>query len=186
MSTLNFNFNDVEDFKGRIEPGVEECQITGVTSGESQNGKPYIEIGFLTVDGLREHKEKFFVSSEKGTRMTLLRLKHMIKVLVGEEQSKKSYNIDQLNTLFTGVKGRFLFFGEEYEYDNEIRVRTNLAFLNFVEPLKIPKEESKLRYDPNNKNHMKHLPSDLKQKINNKKEDDTKGTGVSDVDEELF
>ena len=181
MSTINFDFNDVEDFKGRIEPGVEECQITGVAEGESQNGKPYIEVGFLTVDGLREHKEKFYVSSEKGTRMTLLRLKHMIKTLIGDAKAQQSYNIDQLNALFTGIKGRFLFFGEEYEYDGEIRVRTNLAFLNFVEPLSITVDKSKLRYDPNNKNHLKKLPVDLMTK-----EDDPKGTELPDKIEEIF
>jgi hypothetical protein len=184
--TLNFNFDQVEDFKGRIEPGVEECVITGITQNENANGKPYIEMGFVTLDKQREHKEKFYISSEKAQKMTLLRFKHIIKVLLGPEKAENKYSLEQLNKLFTGLKGRFLFVGEEYIYDGEIRIRTNLAFFNFVEPLTIPKEKSKLKYDPLNKNHMKKLPKDVYDNFMNSRNEEHTGVAVSEGLEETF
>jgi hypothetical protein len=185
MSELNFNFTEVEDFKGRIEPGVEECEITGIKEGESNSGSKYIEMGFITLDKNRTHNERFYVSSEKAVKMTMLRFKHLIKVLKGEEYANKSYNLDQLNSILTGLKGRFLFFGEEYLSGNEngekeIRVRTNLAFLNFVEPLTIPAEKSKLHYDPTNKNHLKRLPVEVASLVKKKSEETPK------IDDEIF
>ncbi len=144
-----FGFKGVDEIMGRIEPGIEEAQITGVTDGTNDNGKYYLSIKFVSIDGSKEHEERFYFTTEKGERISLQRLKSLIRELIGKDKAEGEYTLEQLNTILTGKKGRWKFTGEEYEYNGDIRMRTQLAFSNFVEPLTVPKEESKLKFDKN-------------------------------------
>ena len=144
-----FGFKGVEEIMGRIQPGIEEAQVTGVTDGTNDNDKYFLAIKFVSLDGAKEHEERFYFTSEKGERISLQRLKSMLRELIGKDKAEGEYSLDQLNAMLTGKKARWKFVGEEYEYNGEIRMRTQLAFSNFVEPLTVPKEESKLKFDKN-------------------------------------
>lgn len=152
-----FGFKGVEEIMGRIQPGIEEAQITGVTDGTNDNGKYYLSIKFVTLDNNREHEERFYFTTEKGERISLQRIKSLIRELVGADKADGEYTLEQLNAMLTGKKGRFKFVGEEYEYDGDVRMRTQLAFSSFVESLKISKEDSKLKFD--NTRDIKTLPN---------------------------
>jgi hypothetical protein len=147
-----FGFSEVDLVKGRIEPSIEEVQITGVLWDTNPNGKDFLAVNFVTLDNNREHEERFFFSTEKGEKISLQRIKSLIKVIAGEEASKKEYDVDQLNALLTGKKIRAKFTGSEYTKtddngDEDLRVGTSLAFAGFAESLEILKEDSKLSFN---------------------------------------
>lgn len=159
MSEITFGFADVEEIKGRIDPGVEECTILGVAHETSENGKAYVKVSIVSNDANREHTERLYVTTEKGTAMTLKRLKSLIRDCVGEDKSNGSYNIEQLNKMLAGKQVRLKFVGEEYLNNNdEVSVRVNLAFSGFSEPISVPAASTKLKYNPSNKYDYKKLP----------------------------
>lgn len=145
------SFKGVEELMGRIEPGIDEVEITGVEDGENDNGKYYLSIKLVSLDKKREHDEKFYFTTEKGQKISLSRLRSLIKELLGEAAvaDDKEYSVEQLNKLLTGQKFRGKFVGEEYEYDDQVRIRTSFAFSGFAENMSVPAEESKLSFNPN-------------------------------------
>lgn len=151
-----FGFDNVEEVKGRIQPSIEEVEITGVVWETNDNGKDYVGVGMVSLDGTGEHEERFFFTTPKGEKISLQRLKSMVKVLLGEDKSKEVLSIDQLNAQLTGKKGRAKFVGEEYDSGDGIRLRTQLAYSNFIESLDISSEDSKLKFDPDR--DIKKLP----------------------------
>lgn len=151
-----FGFKGVEDVMGRIEPGIDDVEITGVEDGTNDNGKYYLSIKLVSLDHKREHDERFYFTTEKGQKISLQRLKSLIKELLGEEKAEGEYNVEQLNALLTGQKFRGKFVGEEYEYDDQVRIRTSFAFLGFAEKLDVPAAESKLTFNPSK--DIKRMP----------------------------
>lgn len=151
-----FGFKGVEEVKSRIEAGIEKCQIVGVEDGTNDNNKYFLALGLLTTDGMREHTERFYFSTEKGEKISLQRIKSLIKELVGDDKSEGEYNVQELNAMLTGVKGRFKFVGEEYEYNGDIRMRTQLSYSGFCEKASVSDEDSKLKF--NEKKDVKYLP----------------------------
>lgn len=151
-----FGFKGVEQIMGRIDPGIEEATITGISDGTNDNGKYYLAVKMKTIDGMREHEERFYFSTERGERISLQRLKSIISELVDKTKAEGEYSLEQLNALLSGKTGRWKFVGEEYEYNGDLRMRVQLDFSNFVENIKVPKAESKLKFDP--KKDVKFLP----------------------------
>lgn len=143
-----FGFNDVEEVKGRIQPSIEKVEITGVMWKTNDNQKDYVGVSMVSLDGTAEHEERFFFSTPKGEQISLQRLKSLIKALLGEDKSKETFDIDQLNAQLTGKKARVKFVGEEYDAGEGVRLRTQLAFSSFVESLDISDEDSKLKFNP--------------------------------------
>ena len=186
MDEIKFGFGDVEDLKGYIEPGIEEVVIAGVEYKKNDNNKPYIGVKLITTDGSREHTERFFVSTEKGTKTSLKRIKSLLKEILGEQKANQDYTVEELNKMLVGKKGRMKFIGEEYEYNGEVRVRTSLAFMGFVESLDIKKEESRLTYNPNNSRDYIKLPAKPASVVESKKDGDSGGTAEYKVSDELF
>jgi hypothetical protein len=171
-----FGFSDVDLVKGRIEPSIEEVQITGVLWDTNPNGKDFLAIALVTLDNNREHEERFFFSTEKGEKISLQRIKSLIKAVCGDEASKKEYDVDQLNALLTGKKFRAKFTGSEYAKvddatgESEIRIGTSLGFAGFAESLEIIKEDSKLTFNPTK--DIKRLPVPPSMKTGDKKATD--------------
>ena len=142
-----FEFKNVKEVMGRIQPGIDEAVITGVTDDKNDNGKYYLSIKMVSLDGKREHEERFYFSTEKGERISLQRLKSLIREMVGKEKAEDDYTLEQLNAMLTGKEGRWLFVGEEYEWEGDVRLRTSLAFSNFVEKITVKAADSKLKFD---------------------------------------
>jgi len=141
-----FGFGDVEDIKGRIEPGIEEVEFTGVIDGKNDNDKDFLSFGTISLDGNREHTERFYFTTEKGEKISLQRIRSIIKELLGEEKAKGNYTVAELNAMLTGKKARIKFVGDEYEYNNELRVKTQFGFSGFIE--KLETNPSKLTFNP--------------------------------------
>ena len=152
-----FGFKGVEEIMGRIQPGIEEAQITGVVDGTNDNGKYYLSLKFVTLDGAREHEERFYFTTDKGERISLQRLKSILREVAGKEKADGEYTVEQLNAMLTGKKARWKFTGEEYEYNGDIRLRTQLAFSDFIESLNVKSEDSKLKFDENK--DIKRMPT---------------------------
>lgn len=168
-----FGFKDVEEVKSRIEPSVEKVQITGVIDDTNDNDKYYLAIAMVSLDGSREHTERFYFSTPKGEKISLQRIKSLLKELLGDEKSEGEYNVDELNAILTGQKGRFKFVGEEYTYNGDIRLRTQFAYSGFCENLSVKDEDSRLKF--NEAKDIKRLPVAPSRK--------TSGSGLND---ELF
>ena len=147
MEKMKFGFSDVEEVKGRVEPGIEDVQITGVKSDTNDNGKDFLGVDMVSLDGNREHTERFYFTTEKGIKISLQRIKSLLKTVVGEEKAGNEYSEDQLNALLTGTKVRLKFVGEEYtNNEGDLRMRTQLGFSAFSESIKVTKENSKLKF----------------------------------------
>ena len=156
MSKNSFDFNNVESIKGRVQPGVEELEITGVIGDTNDNDKYYLEVSTISLDRQNEHNERFYFSTEKGSQISKQRLKSLLITILGNEKANGNFSEEQLNAALTGKKFRGLLTGEEYEYNGETRMRTQFAFNNFSESLDVSKEKSKLKFDP--VRHVKRLP----------------------------
>ncbi len=157
---IKFGFDNVESadsaFKGRIEPGVHEVIITGITSETSKNDKSYVSIKCENVAKTREHEERMFTSTPKGTEFTKSRIKHLVQKVTGKSL-KGEVSIEQLEKVLKGKSIRIKFIGEQYEYNNDIRTRTNFAFMGFAESLSVTEEDSALSYDSSNPYDFKPL-----------------------------
>lgn len=151
-----FGFKGVEEVKSRVQPGIDKLMITGVTDDTNDNDKYFLAIGMVSLDGNREHTERFYFTTERGEKISLQRIKSLLKELIGDEKAEGEYNVEQLNALLTGIKGRYKFVGEEYEYNGDLRLRTQLQYSGFVEKITISDEDSKLKFDENK--DIKRLP----------------------------
>jgi len=171
-----FGFENVEEVKSRIDPGVEEIQFTGVVSGINDNQKEYLEFGVVSIDGSRDHTERFYFTTEKGIKISLQRIKSILKVVLGDEKAKGNYDVSELNAMLSGKKARVLFASEEYEYNGEVRAKTSFAFSGFIEALSVSKEDSKLKFNP--AKHIKRLPVAPSQKA--------AAVSNSDINDDLF
>jgi len=168
-----FGFKGVEEVKGRIEPSIEKAQIIGVSDDTNDNDKYFLAVNLLSLDGNREHTERFYFSTPKGEKISLQRVKSLLKEILGDKKSEGEYTVEELNAMLTGQKGRFKFIGEEYEYNGDLRLRTQLAYSGFCENLSISDEDSRLKF--NAAKDIKRLPMAPSRKAD--------GNGVSD---ELF
>lgn len=151
-----FELKGIEEVKSRIEPSIVNAQITGVADETSAKGKYFLAVSMITLDGNREHKERFYFTTPRGEEISLQRIKTLLKGLLGEDKAEGNYNVEQLNTMLTGQKGRFKFVGEEYLYNGEIRLRTQLDYANFCENLSIIDSDSQLKF--NEAKDIKRLP----------------------------
>lgn len=142
-----FGFKGVEEVKSRIQPSIEKAQITGVTDDTNDNDKYFLAVAMLSLDGSREHTERFYFSTPKGEKISLQRVKSLLKELLGEKKAEGEYTVEELNALLTGQEGRFKFVGEEYEYNGDIRLRTQLGYSAFCESLAISDEDSRMKFD---------------------------------------
>lgn len=155
---MNFNFTNVEEStqKPKLQPGIYEVEITGVTEGTSKSGQPTIEVGFVTTDGTYEHVEKMSANpvpsagKEKSAQdVALSKILHIATKLVTREQIDAATTTEALNKLLTGKTLRMKFIGEESEYNGQIYVNTKLGFPTFAETI-VKDEPTKLVYNPGN------------------------------------
>lgn len=139
-----FDFSDVEIKTGssRIQPGVSEVTVTGVTMNEDNN---YLEITFVDNDGAT-HSERMYLT-EGARPWSMMKIKHMGLLIVDEEKFNKITTPKQLNALFTGKKMRIKFKGVEREKDGNIYVNAEIGLPPFAESLEISAEDSKLKYN---------------------------------------
>lgn len=163
---MNINFSNVEEttVKPKLQPGIYEVEITGVTEDTGSNGNPVIIMGFVTTDGTYEHQEKLSAKSEKtpgkdksALDITLSKMKHIATKVVSEDELSKVTSIEDYNKLLTGKQLRMKFSGEERWYNGNIYVNAKIGFPNFAET--IDGTPTKLTYNPNNSYDYKKAPA---------------------------
>lgn len=162
---MNINFNDVQEqvTKPKMQPGIYEVEITGVTETTGTNGNPVIVMGFVTTDGQYEHQEKFSAKSEKSPGkensaldITLSKLKHIATKVTTPEELATVTSMDDYNKLLTGKQLRMKFTGEERWYNGNIYVNAKVGFAPFAEALSTT--PTKLTYNQNNSYDYKKAP----------------------------
>lgn len=151
MSNIKLDFTGVKDDsadrKGRIRPGIHMCRIVEVGHGTNQNEKQFISVKLENEDSTREHEEMFFLSTDKAVEWTKKRLVHLIDNVTGSKKELAEIDLVAINKLLKGKLARFLFVGEEYEYNGEVRIKTMLNFLPFAENNTVTTEASKFEFD---------------------------------------
>ena len=157
MSNIKLDLTGIHDEsaerKSRIRPGIHVCKILGVGHDTNQNGKQFISLQLENADGTRDHEEKFFLSTPAAVEWTKKRLVHMIDNVTGTKKELTEIDIAALNKLLKGKSGRFLFVGEEYVYNGDVRIKTMLNFLPFVENTSV----EATKFDFNESRNIKKL-----------------------------
>ena len=102
-------FSEVEEIKGRFEPGISKCKIEKVYWDTNDNGKEYLGLDLVGISDNRQHTEKFFFSTPKGEQVSLQRIKSLISSLLGEDKANEDYSVEELHSLLKGKKGRWKF-----------------------------------------------------------------------------
>lgn len=155
---MELNFNGVVEStqKPKLQPGIHEVEITGVTDGTSKNGQPTIEIGFVTTNGQYEHLEKMSANpvpsagkEKSALDVALSKITHIATKVVTREELEAANSTDKLNTLLTGKTLRMKFIGEESEYNNSTYVNTKIGFPTFAETI-VEGEPTKLVFSKDN------------------------------------
>jgi hypothetical protein len=170
-ANFKLSFGGVEEavnqFKERMEPGIHDCIVLGVSLGELENEKKskYIGIKVINHEKTREHEERMFIG-ETALPYTLSRIKHLVKAMYDEITSAKDYTISELDKLLAGKEVRIKFVGEEYEYTNKdgdtvLAVRPSFAFRGFAENIDVPPYATGLKYNPNSNWDFKKLQKEV-------------------------
>jgi hypothetical protein len=159
MEQLKFGFAGVESavntFKDRIEPGVHEVKILGVTIEENKNGKKYIAIKCESLDGSAEHEEKMYISTDKGMEATTSRIKHLLEVVV-QKPIETEVTVESISKSLKNKEVRIKFTGEEFlNSKGDVAVAASFAFKSFAEHMSV--NPSKLKYNPSNSYDYKKL-----------------------------
>lgn len=169
MDNIKLDFtgivDDSDERKNRIRPGIHICKVVDVGHGTNQNGKQYISVKLENTDGTREHVEMFFLTTEKAIEWTKKRLVHLIDNVTGTKKELTEIDLIAIAKLLKGKTARFLFVGEEYEYEGNVRIKTMLNFLPFVENISVDETKSKFEFDENR--NIKKLKSDSLAKTSN-------------------
>jgi hypothetical protein len=159
--------------KQYMKPGIREVEIVSFEQFTAQNGNLSIIGTFVdTVTG-GVHEEYFPCSDviaagkEKSPfDISKQKLSHIGSATIGDENLVKlsGDNLDEfinsLNTYLVGCKYRQKFSGEEKKSQNDriyaiTRIPLPNSFNPMAEPLTVPMDDTKLKYDPTN-------PYDLK------------------------
>jgi hypothetical protein len=156
-----FNFSDVQsDVQGSkyLTPGVHEgVTITGVTDGQTTNGKSVIKVGFS-----KNGQDLLAEWSMEGGAVpyTMRKIKHMLTKFYDEDRIKNIDSTEKVNAALAGKIVRLKVSGEEYlNKDGLKRVKPVVGLPNFCENIGSVKEtETKLSYDTNNQYDLKRLP----------------------------
>jgi len=91
---MSYKFEDTDkeanDFKERIPFGISEVQITGVSLGETEAGKEYIEVGVITQDALEDSARVWFVGGASKFSFDTLRsiVVHTAKTDADKEKAR--------------------------------------------------------------------------------------------------
>jgi len=169
-----------------IKPGIVVAKIASVgyhTSQGGTEGLKFIHEGkpMEELDGKSQTAESTMWTSPKAWPYTLDRLCIMADQLgVREQLDAVSANSAEeyaaaLNAIFAGKVARWKFSGTEIEgkFDEEKGEKKNnwfkaeLAQFDFVEPMSVAEENTKLKFDKTNKYDMKMLEkSDVEEPVN--------------------
>jgi hypothetical protein len=159
--------------KQYMKPGIREVEIVSFERFTAQNGNLSIIGTFVdTVTG-GVHEEYFPCSETISTGkekspfdITKQKLSHIGSATIGDDNLEKlsGDNLDEfinsLNTYLVGCKYRQKFSGEEKKSQNDriyaiTRIPLPNSFNPMAEPLTVPLDDTRLKYDPTN-------PYDLK------------------------
>jgi hypothetical protein len=180
----------VEEKQGGVSaflaPGIHEVKIVGVEYIESRGGTPGIKLTFEgkpNGDNFNHPAgpqfkgstaENTYWLSEKAWKYTQEKL-----ILIADKLGVRTQldaatgaNAEEytkaITPVFMGLAGRFKFAGQEIEgkiADDGTKknnwFKAELAGYGFVEPLSVSADQSKLKFDENNKYDMKRLPEAL-------------------------
>lgn len=165
------NLGQVKNTNQKVYPqvGIFETEILGFELGESKSGEPVIIGKFLQVDTDGEHIEQFPASEEikpgkeySPLDLTLSKLQHIAKACIGKAADSLSGEnleefVNNLNAALAGKVYRQKFVGEEKKSSKgNIFVITRIPLEKpMAESIDVPKEVSKLVFNPSN-------PKDLK------------------------
>lgn len=154
-----------------IEPGVHVVKIVGVKGEEPEGYSPRLMFGFTTQEG--KTAEAVFYMSEKAVGRSLEKVKHLATKCIKadkldkiEAESLEDY-ASQLNKVLKNKVLRVKFTGEEIEGKEGKNNwdKANIGLPPFAEATKdgaeyepVSEEDSKLKFDRNNKYDYKPLP----------------------------
>lgn len=169
-----FTFNDVPEvtsnFKPTIEPGISEVIILGYDSKTEEN-YPHVQLKFSNLEGTREVFIKLGTNAEinpgksvSSLTVSLKNLRHIASACLNDAEKEAITASSQelfLYKVLDAIKGKKLrmkFTGRQY-YDKAgaIKVATEIGYPNFAENISIPREQTILRFDPNNSYDFKKV-----------------------------
>jgi hypothetical protein len=158
------------------QPGVFETEILGFEVGESKSGEPVIIGKFVQVDTDGEHIEQFPASTDvkpgkeySPFDLTLSKLHHIARACIGREADNLSGEnlqefVANLNKALAGKVYRQKYVGEEKRSSKgNIFIITRIPLERpMAESIDIPKEVSKLVFNPSNPKDLKRLEEPAK------------------------
>lgn len=150
-------------FPQRLEPGIHEVKITGVTSGNSAKaGTPFIELMFESAGG--NHRETFYMKEGDSMKISLEKIKHLATKVVTEAEldaiSAKTVPdyATKLEALLKGKAVRIKLVGKEQinTKTGKMFVERSFGYYPFAEAMDA--KHSALRFNMANASDYKPLP----------------------------
>ncbi len=158
-----------------IYPGVLNVTINGWSATTNPNGKELLQLELTTMDAMAEGTQnaskKFdFYFTEGAKEKSLQKVKHIVTKVTKEANMKPANTLAEfatmLNSITKGKSYRQKFTGEQYLYNDEVKVAARIGLPQFAEAINpgaeyepVADADTKLTYDENNKYDFKKLES---------------------------